>query len=73
MSSTIAPHEYEFVSLDDLLEVTVQSKDVSDGDSAPSVPIPIISQIDPESSTPTFVVHKSTRTIRPRNELHSVD
>ncbi|KAG6706623.1 hypothetical protein I3842_07G230600 [Carya illinoinensis] len=64
-ASVVAPQESEFVRLDDLPEVTMQCRDVSDGESGSSAPIPIILQAVSEPSTPTVAVHKSVRTIRP--------
>ncbi|KAA8524431.1 hypothetical protein F0562_010845 [Nyssa sinensis] len=58
-SSTVVeatPQESEFVRLDDLLEVTVQCRDVSDGESGFGAPIPIILQSDSKPSTPTAAV-----------------
>ncbi|KAA8522127.1 hypothetical protein F0562_012559 [Nyssa sinensis] len=58
-SSTAAeatPQESEFVRLNDLPEVTVQCRDVSNGESGSGVPIPIIPQSNSESSTPAAAV-----------------
>ncbi|KAA8514968.1 hypothetical protein F0562_018245 [Nyssa sinensis] len=65
-SSTAAeatPQESEFVRLDDLPEVTVQCRDVSNGESGSGVPIPIIPWSDSEPSTLTAVVHRNEGSI----------
>lgn len=41
-TSVVAPQEIEFVSLDNLPEVTMQCRIVSDGYSGFSAPIPIV-------------------------------
>lgn len=58
-------HEFEFVSLDELLEITVQSKGVSDGESGSDAPIPIVLQADLELSTHAVVVRRSSKITRP--------
>lgn len=60
----VAPHEFEFVSFDELLEIIGHRRSLSDTKSEPSAPIPIVPQSDAELCMPTVVVHRSSKTTR---------
>lgn len=63
-TADVAPHKFEFVSLDKLLEIIVQSEGVSDKESESGAPFPIAQPSDPKFSTPTVVVRRSSKTTR---------
>ncbi|KAB5537970.1 hypothetical protein DKX38_015503 [Salix brachista] len=60
-----APQKPDFVRLDDLLEVTMHERDVSDMESGSSTSTSIITLLNPGPNFPTAAIHRTTRTICP--------
>lgn len=59
-----SPHEYEFVSLNEVFDIIVQSRSMRNRKSESSARIFIVPQSNSKPSIPTIVIHKSSKTIR---------